>query len=326
MIIYRARRRMLRALSILLIGCGLWPNSLTAQDFPTVVVTLRPFHSIAAAVMEGAGEPVLLLSAGAATPHGHGLKPSEMRMLSGADLVIWGGPGLEAFLRGPMESLPDRVVRLALVKALAVQVAAGGPGVVRRRRPLLVWPGTGDVVPVAAGPLRLAEIDHHVWLDPMNAKTIAHILARRLSAMDPGRARIYRGNAVRFARRMGALDASLAARLKPVAGRRFIVFHDSYLYFERRYGLSALAAVTQGHEAAPGTRHVAGLRKLTMGGAVACVFVEPQFEPQLARALVQGTRVRSRSLDPLGARLAPGPDLYSELMRRLADAVVGCLE
>lgn len=317
---------MLRALPILAIVCSVWPISLTAGDFPSVVVTLRPFHSIAAAVMEGAGEPTLLLSAGAATPHGHGLKPSEMRILFRADLVVWGGPGLEAFLHGPVDSLPDRVARLAMVKALAEHVAAGGSGAVRRRRALQIWPGGDGATPVARRSLSVADIDHHVWLDPMNAKAMAHILARRLSALDPARAKLYRGNAVRFALRMGQLDAQLAARLKPVAGRRFIVFHDSYLYFERRYGLSAVAAVTQGHEASPGTRHVARLRRLTMEGSVVCVFVEPQFEPQLARALIQGTHVRSRSLDPLGASLAPGPGLYPELMKRLADAVAGCLE
>jgi zinc transport system substrate-binding protein len=58
----------------------------------------------------------------------------------------------------------------------------------------------------------------------------------------------------------------------------------------------------------------------------ACVFAEPQFDPRLAGTLAEGTGARTGILDPLGAALAPGADLYPGMMENLADAVSGCLK
>jgi zinc transport system substrate-binding protein len=56
-----------------------------------------------------------------------------------------------------------------------------------------------------------------------------------------------------------------------------------------------------------------------------CLFREPQFPPALVETLARGSDVRVGVLDPLGADLKPGPDLYPEMMQALARALTGCL-
>src|SRR5262245_24769776 len=80
---------------------------------PKVVVSIKPLHSLVAAVMEGVAAPELLLKS-SADPHSYTLKPSEAQALSAATLVVWAGPGVETFLEKPLAALAGkaRIVRL----------------------------------------------------------------------------------------------------------------------------------------------------------------------------------------------------------------------
>ena len=70
---------------------------------------------------------------------------------------------------------------------------------------------------------------------------------------------------------------------------------------------------------------VAEIRDRIRSGDITCVFAEPQFDPALIRTVIEGTEARAGTLDPLGSHLTPGPDLYPELLRNLADNMSSCL-
>ncbi|MCA1941627.1 MAG: zinc ABC transporter substrate-binding protein [Caenispirillum bisanense] len=103
-----------------LAAAGLLPAAALAE-VPKVVTTVKPLHSLAAAVMQGVGEPELLLPPGA-SPHDYALKPSDARALDQADVVFWVGAPLEAFLTKPVQSLAGdaRVVALASAPGLTL--------------------------------------------------------------------------------------------------------------------------------------------------------------------------------------------------------------
>lgn len=90
-----------------------------ATAAPDVVVSIKPVHSLVAAIMKGVGEPQLIVD-GAASPHTYNLRPSNARKLEKADVVFWVGPGLEAFLQKPLEALASKatVVELEDAKGL----------------------------------------------------------------------------------------------------------------------------------------------------------------------------------------------------------------
>ena len=168
--------------------------------------------------------------------------------------------------------------------------------------------------------------DAHVWLDPANAEVIASAMAQALSQVDPGRAALYRANAEKVRARLRALDAELQETLAPIADRGFIVFHDAWSYFDTRYGLRAVGSVTVSPDRPPGAARLAEIRERLRDARAECVFAEPQFEPGLVRTLVAGTGAAVGVLDPLGAAIEDGPDLYFTLMRANAAALRECLD
>ena len=278
-----------------------------ARSAPAVLATIKPVHALVAGVMEGVSQPELLIGGGL-SEHSYALKPSDAAKIARAKVVFWIGPDLETTLSGPLANLAGDAKVVALEKAPGLRRLRARPGGLWKRKP------------PAAGP-----INPHVWLDPQNAIAMTRAIAAALSAADPADAARYGANAKRQIARLTALDTRLARMLAPVRNRPFIVFHDAYPYFDTRYGLDAIGAVTVEPDRPVGPRRVEQLHEALKSGKAVCIFREPQFSPALIDAVVAGTKARLGVLDPLGADLLPGPDLYPALMERMAHALVQCL-
>lgn len=275
---------------------------------PKVVATLKPVHSLVAAVMDGTGKPDLLIG-GALSEHSYALKPSDARKLRDADLIFQIGPDMETYLTGALAGAGAKVVVLEKAPGVILLGARHGG----------LW-GEDDHHGHDHGPS-----DPHIWLDPQNAVAMTNAIAERLSRLDPANAARYRSNAARRIGELKALDRELAAGLAPVRNRPYLVFHDAYHYFEARYGLQPAGAVTVSPDRPIGARRVAELRQTVASGKAACLFREPQFPPKLIETLESGTKASIGVLDPLGADLEPGPGLYPRLMRNLAQSLKSCL-
>jgi len=306
------RRRRVIAVAAALLGAAVLPLPAAAAA-PQVVVSIKPIHSLLAGVMAGIGEPALIV-AGSSSPHVYTLRPSDARKLEAADIVFWVGPILEGFLTKPIASLAGKaeIVELDRAPGIALLPAREGGD----------WEeDEHDHAPAASA----LEQDGHLWLDPVNAKAIVRLARARLAALDPGNAERYRSNAAALEQRLDALDARLRQRLAAVRGLPFVVFHDAYQYFERRYGLFAIGSITVSPEHLPGAQRIQAIRAKVARVGAACVFSEPQFEPLLVQTVIEGTRARTAVLDPEGAALRAGPELYFSLMGGLADALAICL-
>ncbi|MEP4803593.1 MAG: zinc ABC transporter substrate-binding protein, partial [Hyphomicrobiales bacterium] len=169
------------------------------------------------------------------------------------------------------------------------------------------------------------ETDPHVWLDPQNAKVMVEEIKRALSEVDPANAALYASNAEALAARLDDLSGTLATELGQVKDKPFVVFHDAYHYFEDRFGLEAAGSITVNPEVAPGAARIAELRdKLNDLGAT-CVFSEPQFSASIVEVLTEETKAATAVLDPLGAKIEKGPDLYFELVTNMARSFKECL-
>lgn len=169
------------------------------------------------------------------------------------------------------------------------------------------------------------EFDVHFWLDPQNAKAMLHEIEETLVAVDPANAAAYEANAAKLAAKLDKLTQEVTSDLEPVRERPFIVFHDAYQYFEQRFGVTAAGSITVNPDAIPGVQRVAEIKARVeeLGGT--CVFSEPQFEPKLVQVVTEGTAARSGVLDPLGAGLDEGPELYFQLIRNMSGSIKDCL-
>ncbi len=287
---------------------------------PKVAVTIKPVHSLVAGVMQGVGEPGLLIR-GAQSPHDFNLRPSDMRMLKEADLLIWVGPDVESTLARLFEksSFEAETEQLTLLPGLALLPP----------RDSAEWEARRNKAPIDhehAGHHHHDGVDSHIWLSPVVAQLIVSRVEVILRGMDPGHAEQYRANSARLIERLQRLDDELAAGLASVRDRPFVVFHDAYHYFDSHYGLNAVGSVSLSPERQPGARHLHELRAKIERLHARCVFSEPQFRPKLVENLIEGTSARAGRLDPLGSDLEPGPDAYFQLLRNLSSDLLACLQ
>jgi zinc transport system substrate-binding protein len=279
-------------------------------EAPRVVASIAPIHSLAAAVMQRVGEPALLVP-GAASDHDYALKPSDLRKIAGADLVVWVGAPLETYLVKALATEGVRNIELLGAKRVDPHSfgAAGAPDHAQGR----------DGHDHAA-------LDPHVWLDPVRAQAIVAAVAGALIDIDPENAGVYRANAEKTVADLRALDAETRAKLRPHVGKPFVTFHDGYSYFVERYGLSQMGQLTVDPVRSPGAATVSALRAKVAADSVACAFAEPQFDPGVVQVLAGETGIEMGMLDAIGADLEPGPTLYGALMRRNAEAIADCLK
>ena len=154
---------------------------------------------------------------------------------------------------------------------------------------------------------------------------MVHEIAETLAAADPKNAAAYEANADTVTKRLDALVTEVQGRVRSVKGRGFIVFHDAFQYFENRFDLKASGTITVNPEVVPGAARVAEIQKKIRKLGATCVFAEPQFEPKLIKVVTEGSKARSGVLDPLGATLSDGPELYFELIRNLGRNLTDCL-
>jgi len=303
----------------------------TAWAVPNVVASIKPVHSLVAAVMAGVGEPTLIVK-GAASPHTYALKPSDAGALETADIVFWTGHGMELFLGDALDSLSGKATVVELADAPGITLLP-----VREGGAFEPHMHEGEAHDHADDHDHDSHDDHahdhheheegdmHFWLDPENAKLMVTQIADTLAEADPENATAYQENAEAERLKLDALEGEIATILAPVKDKPFIVFHDAYQYFEARFGLNLAGSITVIPDTMPGAARIDELKAKLADLGPACVFAEPNFTPTIITAITEGSAAKSGTLDPEGSALPEGVDLYPELLRGLATSLADCL-
>ncbi|MGH1418514.1 MAG: zinc ABC transporter substrate-binding protein [Hyphomicrobiaceae bacterium] len=284
-----------------------------------VVATIKPLHSLVAAVMQGVGAPHLLVD-GARSPHDYRLRPSDARALNKADVIFRVSPQLETFLTRTTQSLPSTVELVTLINLNSIAVFSKRTGLsfeshehheeherhendhhARKRQ------------------------DAHVWLSPSNGRLMTKHIASVLAKRWPAHATTFENNAERLIVQIEAINKDIGAQMEKLAASRFVVFHDAFQYFERSFGLRATGAISIRPDTPPGAKRLLAIRRSIRDLKVQCVFSEPQFRARVIDTVIEGMDVGKGVLDPVGAKLTPGPKLYVQLMQNLATGFEDCL-
>ena len=166
------------------------------------------------------------------------------------------------------------------------------------------------------------EYDPHIWLDPMNAKTILSEMAEHLIENDQKNEAEYKANLKKAHKDLDKLTKKVKSELNK--DFKSIVFHDAYQYFEKRFGINILGAFTVNTDVMPGAEQLAEIREVIEHDKVSCIFSEPQFNPDIIKAVAKDTNVATGVIDPLGATINPGKDLYFDLIGNMSKSFKGC--
>ena len=304
-----------------------------------VVASIKPIHSLVSYLMDGIGKPDLIVD-GYASPHGFAMKPSHAKMLQNADLIFWVGEDLENFLEKPLGSIAKKAEKIELINSHDLQVLKF------RERNIFDEHDDHD-----HGHKKKKKDDHddhddhghkkkddhddhgheghahgeydpHIWLDPINAKAMLNEMAEHLIENDPKNEAKYKSNLAKALKEIDKLTIDVMTDLSSSVSS--IVFHDAYQYFEERFNVKVLGAFTVNTDVMPGAEQLAEIREIIEHDKVACVFSEPQFNPDIIKAVAKDMNIKTGVLDPLGATLDPGKDLYFKLIRNMSNSFKGC--
>ena len=303
----------------------------TAKADIKVVTSIKPIHSLASYLMDGVGKPDLIVD-GYASPHGFAMKPSHAKMLQNADLIFWVGEDLENFLEKPLKSIAKKAEKIELMEIKGLTKLE-----FRERN---IFEGHDD-----HGHKEDKHDDHkehghkedkhddhhehahgehdpHIWLDPMNAKVILNEMVEHLIENDAKNASKYKSNLKKALKDIDKLNKDVKKELSKSTAS--IVFHDAYQYFEKRYDVNILGAFTVNTDVMPGAEQLAEIREIIEHDKVTCVFSEPQFNPDIIKAVAKDMNIKTGVVDPLGATLDPSKDLYFKLIRNMSASFKGC--
>ncbi len=324
-----------------------------SAEAPRVLTDTPVTQSLVAQVMGDLGTPAMLLDQGG-DPHHMQFRPSQARALSGADLVVWVGEGLTPWLGEPVETLASgAVLTLSEVEGLHLRAfgeAAADHGHDHDHDHDHDHEGhdhdghdhdhdahdhddhghedheSHDHEHDGHDHVH-SGLDPHLWLDPGNAVIWLETIAETLGGLDPDNAMVYEANAQAAIDTTLSLQAELALQLAPASGRGLVMFHDAYGYFADTFDLSIVATITGGDATAPGAARLSALRSELQEEGAVCLFPEANHSDDFARVVIEGTEIRlGAPLDPAGVTLEPGPMLYRDLLRNLAQAVADCVE
>ena len=310
-----------------------------------VVTSIKPIHSLASYLMDGVAKPDLIVD-GYASPHGFAMKPSHAKMLQNADIVFWVGEDLENFLEKPLDSIAAKAEKIELMEI---------KGLVKLKfRERNIFDDHDDHGHDDHGHKKKddhddhdhddhakkkdghddhddhdgheghhhGEFDPHIWLDPINAKVILFEMSKHLIENDPTNESAYRANLSKAYKDIDKLTSDVTAELNESTAS--IVFHDAYQYFEERFKVNILGAFTVNTDVLPGAEQLAEIREVIEHDKVACVFSEPQFNPNIIKAVAKDMNIKTGVVDPLGATLTPGKGLYFDLIKNMSKSFKGC--
>ena len=276
-----------------------------------VVTSIKPLHSLASYLMDGVGKPDLIVD-GYASPHGFSMKPSHAKMLQNADLIFWVGEDLENFLEKPLNSIAKKAEKIELIDIKGLNVLK-----FRERNIFDEHDDHDDHEGHGHG-----EYDPHIWLDPINAKVILKEMTEHLIENDSKNTSTYKSNLDKALKDIDKLTMNVMTELNQSVSS--IVFHDAYQYFEKRFNVNILGAFTVNTDVMPGAEQLAQIREIIEHDKVSCVFSEPQFNPDIIKAVAKDMNIKTGVIDPLGATLDPGKDLYFDLIRNMSASFKGC--
>lgn len=255
---------------VVLAGCGSGAGS---PDGPTVVVTTTQLGDLARAV-GGARAAVRQILDPRSDPHAYEPRPSDVKAVSGANVVVRSGGDIDAWL--------GDVLRNAGSDARTV-----------------------TILDEIADPRRDADgIDPHWWQDPRDAETAVERIRDALAAADPAGRATYAANAERYLERLRAMERAIARCIAaiPASQRKLVTDHDALAYYADRFGIDVVGTVipASSTQAQASAGEVARLVRTIRSSGVSTIFPESSLNPKLTTAIAREAHAKV------------GPALYAD--------------
>jgi zinc transport system substrate-binding protein len=323
----RAVCRLFSFKSLILI-CGLLGASHAAPDtskIPTVVVTIKPLHSLIASIMDGVGNPTLLMN-GAASPHSATLTPKNLKTLKSASVVFWVGPNMESFLKKRLLNKPNTYSMMDCPHLLKLPTRSMGCSSEHNHRD---EHHHGDEHHHHShdhhdkhnhseknAPL----MDNHVWLSPHNAIVMVEWITTILCEKDSDHAVIYKRNSKHLIDRLMDLEISIQSKINhPI---NYVIHHDGLAYFDHDFKTQAKGYLVENPDFPMKPKNFKTI--IHQLEKYQCFVSEPSISHTLLKKIQSIPHTTVVTVDYIGINLKEGPDAYFDMMNKLTHSLSLC--
>ena len=299
------RRTAAGAAAVLLMlaaACGNGEEKAASSGKPELVAAFYPIEFAARRLAGGAADVSTLTPAGA-EPHDLELKPSDVRRLQEADLVLFLGGGFQPALDDAVGKLPDQSKVVDLLAGLDLRPPADGED-------------------LAADP--------HVWLSPAMMVEMVDATAGALAASLPAQKEQIRQRASALRDELEQLDTEFETELDTCERRQIFTSHAAFGYLADRYGLKQIPITGLSPEAEPSSARLREIAEQAAGGKATTIFFETLVSPRVAESVARTVGAKTAVLDPIEGLTpedeAAGADYFSVMRSNLAalKEALGC--
>lgn len=265
---------------------------------PRIVVTTTQLGDLARAVA-GDRAPVTQILKPNSDPHEYEPRPSDVKALSGATVVVRSGGDLDEWLGDVLKNAGSDAQTLTLLDAMQA-----------RRLP--------------------DELDPHWWQNPRNGVIAVEEIRDALIAADPEGRGMYAANATAYVADLLALDRAIEVCVDgvPADKRTLVTDHDALGYYADRYAIKVVGTIIPAlsTQAQASAGEVTRLVRTIRAEQVKTIFSESSVNPKLARAIAResGAKVGTDLYaDALGPEGSPGETYIGSLKANTIALVAG---
>jgi len=281
-------------------------KSVGAQSTLDVVVSIKPIHSITTMLMDGIAMPKLLLNS-SNSAHTFHLKPSQIKMLSNADLIITISDDFEIGLRKALKNI-NKASHLSIINLDQLKI--------HNSRGEEIY-GLNE---------EHSKFDLHLWLDVDNMQLIAKHISTLLIELDPVNASRYSENFLKVHSELNKLKIELQQQLAPFSSTQYAIFADILQYFEDSLQLSKPVIISPFHGARLSIKRTIEAKKIIKDLNIKCLLYDPEIKAKQVQVLSEGLNLKVYKIDILGNEFAPGQGLYFNLMKKTSSQLSLCLK
>ncbi|MFT5219431.1 MAG: zinc transport system substrate-binding protein [Gammaproteobacteria bacterium] len=251
---------------------------------PRVLASIAPVYEIAAAIMQGVGEPRLLID-GNQSAHHFSFKPSHLRLVQQAQLLIWVDRNFEEGLQRIPEMIPPGYRHIELLRQIGIDSSDG-----------------------------------HFWYSSELLQRSIERITEALQEIDKDNAQAYRRNADRLINELKTWHVQLPAnRQNP-----FLVTDHEFLgHFETYSGIGVLASIYNHFDDHAGIKNLNELESKLQQYRPRCLLSLDRAVSKLANNLAEKYQLEIIYLSSADNNHGDSPAIIQRL-QRLSDAIKRC--
>lgn len=268
---------------LFIIAC-LFASSVQAKV--NVVTSILPLQGITAAIMQGVGEPELLIK-DQGSAHHFAFRPSHFRALKRADLVIWVNRNFESGFQQLPDLLLDSTVQLELLPTLG-----------------------------------LSNQDGHIWYSPILLGRVIDQITVALSKLEPQNEDVFKRNQLNL--KQAVSDWAQSMRELLASGKpRYLLDHNFLFHLEASFGIEPVATINDEHDQHGGIQELRLIERHLESGSAKCLLSNETSISKIGNNLAQKYALKIVLIGGLSEQEEAGAGFMRHLWQ-LHDDLAGC--